>query len=118
MSPAARRNSSRPGWRGVVARAGPKRYMARMEFGWDEAKHQRNIRERGFGFDYATLIFKGDTAEWIDDRRDYGEERIRAIGLVGRNLLHVVYTVRGDVCWIISARPASRKERREWRDTH
>jgi uncharacterized DUF497 family protein len=36
------------------------------------------------------------------------------IGQVDANVLHVVYTDRGDVRWIISARPASRKERRQW----
>jgi uncharacterized DUF497 family protein len=33
-------------------------------------------------------------------------------------VLHVVYTDRGDVRWIISARVASRKERRLWRLEH
>jgi len=89
-----------------------------MEFGWDDAKHQTNIRERGFGFDYAARMFATeDRREWIDDRRDYGEVRVRAVGSVGPDILHVVYTDRGDVRWIISARLASRKERREWRDT-
>ncbi len=90
-----------------------------MEFGWDDPKHQKNIRERGFGFDYAARIFaSGDRIERVDDRREYGEVRMRALGLVGPDLLHVVYTDRGIVRWIISARLASRKERRQWRDTH
>lgn len=47
-----------------------------MRFDWDPAKHERNQRERGFGFDFAALIFDDDTIEWPDDRRDYGEFRI------------------------------------------
>jgi uncharacterized DUF497 family protein len=88
--------------------------MLRMKFGWDDAKHERNVRERGFGFDVAAEIFRGDRIEWVDERRDYGEVRIRAVGLIGINLYHVVYTIRGDLRWIISARRASRKERRLW----
>jgi uncharacterized protein len=89
-----------------------------MRFDWDDRKHRRNLRERGFGFDYAAGVFKGEPIEWVDDRLDYGEVRIRAVGEVGPNVLHVVYTDRGDVRWIISARVASRKERRLWRLEH
>jgi uncharacterized protein len=51
-----------------------------MEFEWDEEKHQRNYRERGFGFDFAALIFDGPVIEKRDDRKDYGEMRILALG--------------------------------------
>ncbi len=86
-----------------------------MEFGWDDAKHERNIRERGFGFDYAARIFGGRTIDRVDDRFDYGETRIGAIGSTGDDVLFVVFTDRPDVRWIISARRASRKERDRWR---
>ena len=85
-----------------------------MKFGWDPPKHDRNVRERGFGFDVAALIFEGDILLQVDDRRDYGEQRVRAIGEVDGVILSVVFTDRGDVRWIISARPASRKERQQW----
>lgn len=85
-----------------------------MEFDWDQPKHERNLRERGIGFDEAALIFEGDLVEWVDDRFDYGERRICAIGAVDADVLRVVYTVRGTVRRIISARRANRKERRRW----
>ena len=85
-----------------------------MNFEWDIQKHHRNQLMRGFGFDIAALIFDGDTVEWPDDRRDYGELRMRALGEIGEALLHVVFTDRGDVRRIISARVASRKERDKW----
>lgn len=88
-----------------------------MAFGWDENKHRKNVRERGFGFRRAARIFQGTVVEWVDDRFEYGELRMRALGELEGELLHVVYTDRGDVRWIISARRASRKERRIWRDT-
>ena len=68
----------------------------------------------GFGFEYAARIFLAPTLERPDDRREYGEVRIQAIGRVGDDMLFVVYTDRGDIRHIISARLANRKERRLW----
>ena len=85
-----------------------------MLFDWDSAKSERNRQERGFGFDFAALVFEGDTMEWLDDRRDYGEARMRTVGEVNGVVLHVVFTDRGDVRRIISARVANRKERNQW----
>jgi len=85
-----------------------------MLFEWDEAKSRRNLNERGFGFEYAARIFLRPTLEKLDNRRDYGEARIQAIGRVIDDILFVVYTDRGDARHIISARLASRKERSLW----
>ena len=88
-----------------------------MRFDWNSAKSEQNQQERGFGFDFAALVFEGDTIEWSDDRQDYGEARVRAIGEVDGVVLHVVFTDRGDVRRIISARAADRKERRRWHES-
>ena len=88
-----------------------------MRFDWDSDKAEQNQRERGFGFDFAALIFEGDTIEWPDDRQDYGEARVRAIGQADGVVLHVVFTDRGDMRRIISARAADRKERRRWHES-
>ena len=85
-----------------------------MDFEWDEAKSKANLAGRGFGFDFAALVFEEPTLEQIDSRQDYGEVRIRAIGGVGGHVLSVVYTDRGHVRRIISARLANRKERSQW----
>ena len=85
-----------------------------MLFEWDEAKSRRNLNERGFGFEYAARIFLSPTLERLDNRRDYGEVQIQAIGRVIDDILFVVYTDREDARHIISARLASRKERRLW----
>lgn len=84
-------------------------------FEWDEGKSEANLRERGFDFAYAALIFQGPTVEWDDVRRDYGERRILAIGQVEEDLLVVVYTWRGAARRIISARLANRRERDAYR---
>jgi uncharacterized DUF497 family protein len=85
-----------------------------MLFEWDEAKSQRTLRERGFSFDHAARIFLDLTLEKQDTRRNYGEVRMQAIGQVDEDVLFVVYTDRSNVRHIISARLASRKERRSW----
>jgi len=85
-----------------------------MEFEWDEAKSERNFRERGFGYDHAALIFDGPVIEWCDIREEWLEVRIVAVGSVGRNILTVVYTDRDNVRRIISARRARKKEVELW----
>lgn len=84
-------------------------------FEWDAAKSAANLRARGFDFAYAALIFDGPTLEMDDDRADYGERRIQAIGRAGDDVLFVVYTWRADVRRIISARRANRRERDAYR---
>jgi uncharacterized DUF497 family protein len=85
-------------------------------FEWDAAKSEANLRTRGFDFAYAALIFDSPTLETDDDRVDYGEKRIWAIGRVEDDILFVVYTWRGDVRRIISARKANRRERDAYRE--
>lgn len=86
-----------------------------MRFGWDARKSDRNLRQRGFDFEFATQVFDGPTLERQDTRRDYGERRVIAIGLADGIALTVVYTDRAEagaqVRRIISARVSSRRER-------
>ncbi len=89
-----------------------------MRFGWDQRKSSRNLRERGFDFEFATLIFESPTLEREDDRRDYGERRVVAMGIAEGIPLTVVYTDRvegGEVVRrVISARVSSRHERQAY----
>ena len=52
--------------------------------------------------------------ERIDDREDYGEERINLIGMCQGVILHVTYTQRGDLTWSISAQRATRHEQDDY----
>ena len=79
-------------------------------FEWDEAKSAVNLRKRGFDFAFAALIFDHPTLEMDDERADYGERRVQAIGCAENVFLFVVYTWRGRVRRIISARLANRRE--------
>ena len=87
------------------------RRQSGLMFEWDQAKSDKNFAERGFDFEYACRIFDGDILEWDDTRRDYGERRVIAIGEVEEEVYVIVYTPREQVRRIISARPASRRER-------
>ena len=83
-----------------------------MRISYDPAKDVATRKARGFGFDHEVLIFLGATFERPDVRRDYGEVSINAVGEIEGVIYHVTYTQRGDTRHIISARLASRKERR------
>jgi uncharacterized protein len=85
-----------------------------VEFEWDPAKSAATEQSRGIGFARAAEIFTGRTVEWTDNRHPYSEARVRAVGVSGGEVLHVVYTKRGAVVRIISARRANRKERAQW----
>ena len=87
-----------------------------MRFGWDARKSTRNLRERGFDFEFATQIFEGATLERLDSRRDYGERRVITLGKAQGIALTLVYTDRAEAGGeinrrIISARKSNRRER-------
>lgn len=90
-----------------------------MEFDWDDSKDSQNRAARGLPFQEAAGVF-GDPMrlDWVDTRRDYGEERRKTIGRVGNIHLTVVYTLRGAVVRIIAAWPSSRKERSRYGEVH
>jgi uncharacterized protein len=82
-----------------------------MDFEWDDHKSERNRLGRGLPFELAQRLFQGPTLERIDDRREYDELRIQAIGKIGGRLLLCFYTDRGRIRRIISLRYANRRER-------
>ncbi len=83
----------------------------KSQFEWHIQKAKDNWLKHGVTFDDAVKAI-GDpfAVEWIDDREDYGEERINSLGMCDGVLLHVTYTERGEHIWIISARRAVRHE--------
>ena len=66
----------------------------------------------GIAFEDAVRIFEGPTLEKADDRYDYGESRVYAIGVVNGVEMTVVYSDRtGNERRIISAWKAEKHER-------
>jgi len=88
-----------------------------MEFEWDDAKDQTNIRKHGISFSEAKHIFDGPVLTRVDDRSDYGELRTISLGLLSPDApLLVVHTARGEKTRLISARKANRQEREIYYD--
>jgi uncharacterized DUF497 family protein len=89
-----------------------------VRFIWDPRKSEANLAQRGFDFAFATLAFDGPTLERDDQRADYGERRVIAVGLADGLHLTVVYTDRFGgrdvVRRIISARRSNKRERRAY----
>ena len=83
-----------------------------MAFEWDVAKNATNLLKHGIDSHDAVHIFDGPFLEVVDDRRDDGETRMIAVGMVEGRELTVVYAVRGRRCCIISARRAHSRERK------
>ena len=88
-----------------------------MEFEWDENKRQSNLSKHGIDFIDAAKIFNRPVLERVDNRYDYEETRIIALGEVNGVVLFVVYTWRGEVRRIISARRATKRERNKYYQT-
>ncbi|HEV2149260.1 MAG TPA: BrnT family toxin [Longimicrobiaceae bacterium] len=90
-------------------------------FDWDEAKRLRTLEERGIDFADVARFFFGRVPFYRRRADRQGEERWQAFGPpwdkeAGIELLSVVYTERddGSLCWIVSARAASAKERENY----
>jgi uncharacterized protein len=85
----------------------------KLEFEWHDAKAEANLLNHGVSFELATTAFKDPFAiELLDDREDYGEDRLVMIGMAeGQVLLFVAFTERAEHIRIISARKGTKLER-------
>jgi len=64
--------------------------------GWDEARRQRTLAERGLDFAEAEQVFAGLRVTLPDDRRDYGEPRLITAGYLRGRFVVVIWTPRGE----------------------
>jgi uncharacterized DUF497 family protein len=56
--------------------------MSEDRFEWDVEKAAANLRNHGVAFETAVKAFRDLFAiDWIDDREDYGEERVNMLGM-------------------------------------
>ena len=78
-----------------------------MKYDWDSAKAIANEQKHGVSFDEACEVFDDSNAfHFFDDAHSIGEIRYNVVGASSQHLLFVVYTERGNVTRIISAREA------------
>ena len=87
-----------------------------MDFEWDDAKNIINLKKHGIDFDFAKEIFAGIWISKQDKRKDYGEDRFLALGLLENCVLLAVYTKRGNTIRLISVRRANIAERKIYYD--
>jgi uncharacterized DUF497 family protein len=81
-----------------------------VDISFDAAKEARNIATRGISFEQA-IAFEWDTALIVaDTRKDYGERRFQAFGLIADRLYVLVFTPRSEKTHVISLRKANKRE--------
>lgn len=85
-----------------------------MQFEWDPKKAKRNLSKHGISFEEAVTVFYDPLSATFDDPdHSVGESRYITIGFSSRGRLVVVaHAARREGVRIISARPATPKERK------
>lgn len=81
-----------------------------MQIEFDPNKNERNIEKHGLPLErFANLDLEAGIIE-SDARRDYGEDRYRALALLEGRLHVACFCIRGDAFRIISLRKANTRE--------
>ncbi len=89
-----------------------------LKFLWDDHKAETNLAKHGVSFAEATTVFADPRSLTVPDAaHSQREDRFIILGAsrTGKMLV-VVHTERGDGVRIISARPASRGERKAYEE--
>lgn len=89
-----------------------------LSFEWDPDKSELNLRKHRISFEEASTVFADPLAVTIyDPDHSDDEDRFITLGLSDRNRVIVVsFTDREDRIRLISARVASRRERKQYEE--
>jgi uncharacterized DUF497 family protein len=91
-----------------------------MKFEWDEDKNKKNRKKHGIWFEEAQQIFDDVNAiEFFDSNHSNDEDRFIMLGMsASSRILVVIFCERniGNVIRIISARKATKKERKRYEE--
>ena len=90
-----------------------------MIFEWDDEKEKINIVKHGIDFSTAALVFRDENRlEIYDEAHSDYEDRYITIGIIDgvTCVVMVVYTEREEAIRLISARKATKHERRMYYD--
>jgi uncharacterized protein len=85
-----------------------------MKFQWGKEKAEANFRKHGVNFESVTEFDFTTAMVGVDDRFQYGETRLVAVGLIGFRVHVLVYTERGETVRVISLRKANAREIRKY----
>ena len=85
------------------------------DFEWDEGKANENLEKHGIDFADAVTAFEDTMALTMPDPASEEEERFVTLGTDAlERLVVIAYTWRDDRIRLISARKATRRERRQY----
>jgi uncharacterized protein len=86
-----------------------------VSFEWDEEKRRQNLRKHAVEFADAVSALEDEQALTFPDDDSDEEDRFVTLGadLFGR-IIVVIYTWRADTVRLISARKATRRERKQY----
>jgi uncharacterized DUF497 family protein len=87
-----------------------------MKYEWDEAKNRKNLAKHGLSFEDAEHVFSGPCVTFMDDRFEYGEERLITLGLLAGRLVVMAHSPRNEGTRIISIRKANRREQKIYQE--
>ena len=88
-----------------------------MKVTWDPAKAESNLRKHKIRFSDAEAVLFDPMALTIEDETVQSEERFVSVGADAFNrVVVVVYTYRGKDIRLISARRATRRERKAYEE--
>jgi uncharacterized DUF497 family protein len=89
-----------------------------MQFEWDESKARSNVAKHGVTFHEAITVFGDQRAlTFRDPDHSSTESQFLTFGLsIDGRILAIIHTAREASIRIISARPASRRERTTYDD--
>jgi uncharacterized DUF497 family protein len=94
--------------------------MPSIRFEWDEAKNRSNLAKHGLSFEQAIDAFRDPLNLPVLDRIENGEVRWQTYGMIGHGLIMVAHTSYDfedeEIIRIISARRASKHERRRYEE--
>jgi uncharacterized DUF497 family protein len=87
-------------------------------FEWDKHNIEKNEKRHGIFFKESEEVFIDDPVFYEDIKHSITEKRFQCIGVTKKNrLLFISFTIREQNIRIISARSASRKERKQYEKT-
>ena len=86
------------------------RTLCHVRITFDPAKNDRNVRLRGLSFEQAADFAFESALFGVDERKEYDETRIVAIGLLGDRVHVLCFTETRDGIRVISFRKANARE--------
>ena len=87
-----------------------------MTITFDPPKRDWTLANRGLDFADAQLVFDGETVDFEDTRKDYGERRYICFGVLNDRMVAIAWTPRGEDRHVFSMRKANEREQERYRE--